>query len=56
MSTVMRLGLVFLGFGAVLLLLPLADSSSDAETVPIAAVVLIVGVLLLLVGANRRSA
>ena len=54
MSTLMRLGLVFLGF-AVVVLLPLADSSSDAETVPIAATVAIVGVLLLLVGANRRS-
>lgn len=55
MSTVMRLGLVFLGFGAVLLLLPLLDSSSDAETVPIAAAVLIAGVLLLMVGAARRT-
>lgn len=55
MSTVMRLGLVFLGFGAILMLLPLVDSSSDAETVPIAAAVLIAGVLLLLVGSTRRT-
>lgn len=54
MSTVMRLGMVFCGFGAILLLIPLVDSSPDDAAAPIAGVLLIAGIVLLLVGANRR--
>lgn len=55
MTTPMRLGLVFLAFGAVVLLIPLIDSTSDSETTPIGAALLIAGLLLFAVGAAKRT-
>lgn len=55
MNSLMRLAVVFLGFGAVVLLIPLLDSSPDAATKPIAGALLIGGLLLLVAGVARRA-
>lgn len=55
MNTLGRLGIVLLAFGAVVLLIPLLDSSPDAATTPIGGALLIGGLLLLAVGVARRA-
>lgn len=55
MNSLARLGIVLLAFGAVVLLIPLLDSSPDAATTPIGGAILIAGLLLVAVGVARRA-
>jgi hypothetical protein len=57
MNSLTRLGIVLLGFAAIVLLIPLVDSSPDSATAPIGGALAIVGVLLLIGGlsAGTRS-